>query len=105
MKDKGSEVSIPVLLTSIQSDLYVVQRVANCYSIASVGIFPRFAYPHVPETAYGALGFLDCLHLRVICEKPFPLRVFCTLLNMKSVRNDIKGVLALELGKTLDIVE
>lgn len=63
LQDKSTKLAIPVFLPPIEPNFDVIQGVTYCNSIASVGVFTWFAYPHVSEVALGSLCFFDGLHL------------------------------------------
>lgn len=97
---------VSISLSTIQSNLDIIQRITNCNSISTISVFTWLTYPHVFEVTFlGTLSFLQSFHLLMILQKSFPFRVICSFFNMKSMWNDLKRIFVLEFIKSFYVVK
>lgn len=52
LQNEGTKFAIAVSLSSLQSDLDIVDIIAYCDSVSSIGIFPWFDDPYVLHTFF-----------------------------------------------------
>lgn len=94
LEDEGSQLSIAVSLPSLQTHLDIIQTVANCDPVASIGVLSWFDDPYVLDMLLALLFLFD--HF-VIFGKAKVLWVLCALSDVEGERQDLEGIFSLQL--------
>ena len=74
----------------------------NRNAITSISILSRFDNPHISKIPFFDSFFLNLL---IVFQKIDILRIFNTFLDVKSERNNLKGLLSFKLEISFDVIE
>ena len=94
LKDESPQPTISISLSALETHLDVIQTIANCDSVASIGILSWFYNPNVLDMLLALLFLLDQL---IILGEAKVLRIFCSLCDMEGKWQDFEGIFSLQL--------
>lgn len=91
---EGSQLSIAVSLSALQTHLDIIQTKANCDPVASIGVLSWFDDPYVLDMLLALLFLFN--HFEISGEAKV-LWIFCALGDVEGQWQDLEGIFSLQL--------